>query len=352
MDKDSFKNIYYLAKNVLASLDGDSLRILAERKCPRRPGNSLGFCLLNRRSYHGGWFSHSSEIQDQILSVALRAPLMGGERKIYLAERKGLFTCTKDKLEALKEGDSRTDKTASFQLGFSSENILDSGISLIFAQLASISLWQGFGIELASCPRSTDTYKAEEKWGVNLDIVISFGFRRVQKNDLELEILDERFDEVLERVRLHRGFSDLGLREDEIELLLWAAYGYNGHKTFDNKPGLTVPSAHARYYLKDGIYVIKGGEILKYAIKMGRELPCELIKRGETSLETPTILLCLDKEDSGKREALLEAGFFAGNLALAGGALGIKIKVEGERTDLLKAIGNGKVLVAAFSLGR
>jgi hypothetical protein len=278
---------------------------------------------------------------------------VGGERKVYLAEKKGLFTWTKDKLEALKEGDLRTDKTACFQLGFSSENVLDSGISLIIAQLASISLWQGFGIELASCPRLTDTHKAEKGWGVDLDIVISFGFRRVQKNELELEVLDEGFNEVLKRVRFHRGFSDSRLRGDEIELLLWAAYGYNGHQAFDGKPGLTVPSAHARYYLKDGIYVIRGGEISKYAVKIKeRGLPCELIKKGETGLENPVILLCLDERDSGKKQALLEAGFFAGNLALAGEALGIKVKVEDKNRDLLKAIESGRVLVAAFSLGR
>jgi hypothetical protein len=349
----AFKNLYYLTKNVLTSIDGDNLRILAGRKYPRRPSNSLGFCLLNRRSYHGGWFSHSSEIQDQILSAALRAPIIGDGRKIYLAEKKGLFTWTNYKPEVLMEGDSRTDKTASFQLGFSSENVLDSGISLIFAQLASISLWRGFGIELASCPRSTDTYKAEKRWGVDLDIVISFGFRKVKKNDLKLEVLDKEFGEVLERVRFHNGgFSNLGLREDEIKLLLWAAYGYNGHQAFDGKPGLTVPSAHARYYLKDGIYVIREGEILKYAVKIEGRIPCELIKKGEAGLETPTILLCLDEEDSGKKEALLEAGFFAGNLTLAGEALGIKVKIEDKRTDFLRAIGDGKVPVVTFSLGR
>jgi hypothetical protein len=279
----------------------------------------------------------------------------------------------------------RGDKSAAFQIGWSSDNIFDAGTSLQCAQLASVALWRGSKLQLASCPRNSDKSYANAYWNAgDISIAMSFGIMNVSGLNTQLAAAssdgslpnpstngEDSFENALEGLLYLDGFDEADLSSSELSQLLWAGYGCTPHITYNSRGGLTVPSAWANYYLTDKIYIVLKDGFYRYLNRVNSNLATRDHRlerlgskdiRGDLVSSLPDlpvapvyIILCLNKADI-RTESLLEVGFAAGAMLLQATALGVGCYFnaslsEGDRTFVKSLTGIIDEPIAIVSTG-
>jgi len=110
----------------------------------------------------------------------------------------------------------------------------------MFALLESVSLWDGTGSQLASCPKQESLY-----FGIR-DVEALTEEVAVTSSDGSLPDPETNGDNSLEDVIANLKYTDNFFREDisleDLSQLLWAGYGGTPHTTYNGRGGLTVPS--------------------------------------------------------------------------------------------------------------
>ena len=316
---------------------------------PINTKNSVELCLNSRESYHGRWRGKAqSQWISNVLWAAGKAPITGSYRTIYVATNENVYLYNPDNhsLSLQVAGDHRSDKNAAFQIGWSSDRIIDSGSSLLLAELESVALWEGTSSQLASCPRQSDVSNANTNWKTKskIDMISSFGIRRV--GGLNSKLVAKSSDDSLPNPSTDGKVSmkdaiDSGiygkpiasedLKIDEISQLLWAAYGCTPHKTYNSRSGLTVPSAYANYYLTEKIYMSNQNGVYVYHNRnppkdlSTKDHRIEQIKSDDVRGDLQSaisdlpkapcyVIICLDESVSDEVFPLLETGFASGAL--------------------------------------
>ena len=335
-------------------------------------GNSVELCLNSRVSYHGRWNDKAqNQWMSNVLWAAGKAPVTGSKRTIYVATKENVYIYNPDthSLSLHLDGDHRSDDSAAFQIGWSSDNLLDSGVSLQLAELESVALWSGTSSQLASCPRSSDTSYANKNWKTKskVDMVSSFGVRRV--DGLNEKLVAKSSDESLPdpstngdvgiEAAIDRGIygkpiASEDLTMEEMSQLLWSAYGCTPHKTYNKRYGLTVPSAYANYYLTGKIFLVNQNGVYVYHNRnppkdlSTKDHRIEEIKSGDVReglqsviSELPKgpcyIIICLDESESSDAFPVLEVGFSSGAVFAQASAMDLTSHFTFDLSDMEKS---------------
>jgi hypothetical protein len=150
----------------------------------------------------------------------------------------------------------------------------------------------------------------------------------------------DTFEAVIADLNQDSSFSPVGLSQENVSQLCWAAYGATPHLTYNRRQGLTVPSAMAKYYLTDRIYVVEEYEVSRYHSRLlsgtdaaSREHRLERVAAGDRRLQlraasaripgsAPTyFVVCVP--DTGIASAMMEAGFVGFQLLAQARTLGL-----------------------------
>ncbi|MBW6519362.1 MAG: nitroreductase family protein [ANME-2 cluster archaeon] len=305
---------------------------------PTSSGNSVELCLNSRVSYHDGYKGQASEKWlSNVIWAAGQAPITGDHRDIYITTPYGKYLYEPD-THALSNRTSGRSGDSAFILDYDRELDFDAGVSSMFALLESVSLWDGTGSQLASCPKQESLY---------------FGIRDVEALTEEVVVTssdgslpdpetngDDSLEDVIANLKYTDNFTGEDISLEDLSQLLWAGYGGTPHTTYNGRGGLTVPSWCAEYFLTENIYVVKQDGVFRYHNRnpgsdlTTRDHMLELIKEGDVREELRSairelpdapcyVVLCLDAEDRSKWYAHLETGFVGGNMLLQGSAMGV-----------------------------
>lgn len=150
----------------------------------------------------------------------------------------------------------------------------------------------------------------------------------------------DTFEAVVADLNQDSSFSPVGLSQENVAQLCWAAYGVTPHLTYNHRQGLTVPSAMASYYLTNRIYVVGQYEVSRYHNRLlsgadatSRDHRLERIAAGDCRVQlraasvripgsAPTYyVVCVP--DTGVAAAMMEAGFAGFQLLAQARALGL-----------------------------
>ncbi len=305
---------------------------------PNITGHSIELSINSRISYHEGYKGHvSDQWLSNVLWAANLAPITGNYRDIYVTSSNGKYKY-ESVSHSLSNRTSGNSGEAGFILNYDRELNFDVGVSYMFAMLASVSMWEGTDVQLASCPKQESLY-----FGI-MDVKGITDELAIRSSDKSLP--DPRTNgnnslrDVIKNLRYTNKFAKKNLSLYDISQLLWAGYGNTPHETYNGHGGLTVPSWYADYYLTENIYVVNREGVFRYHNRnlsknlSSRDHRIEQLKKGDLrdvirsiGKEIPDapcyIILCLDKEDMDKWYAQLETGFVGGNMLLQGSAIGV-----------------------------
>jgi hypothetical protein len=266
---------------IAAGSCGDAFGITRSLPAPVVNPRSTEISMNSRLSYHGSW---SATLVDQMVAdvcyATSRAPLTGGPLTIYVATAQNVYIYdpVTNSLVLHKAGDSRSDTSASFELGVAAGNMIDAGVAMHLALLESTAIWTGTASQLAACPRASATTYANSHWTPTsaVDIVTSFGVRTVRGfTDVLVAVSSDEslpnpamdgtvyFDNVLEGLKYDSTFTATDLTLEQLSQILWASYGCSNHSA-SGKGGLVCASAVANYYLTRRIYSVSADGVYRY----------------------------------------------------------------------------------------
>jgi len=125
---------------------------------PVMTGNSVELSLNSRVSYHEGYKGRTSdEWLSNVLWATGRAPVTGDHRNIFVTLPDGKYQYD-PVTHSFSNRTSGSSGKAAFILDYDRERDFDAGVSYMFALLGSVSMWNGTGSQLASCPKQEFLY--------------------------------------------------------------------------------------------------------------------------------------------------------------------------------------------------
>ena len=251
-----------------------------------------------------------------------------------------------------------------FVLSFERDLHFDAGLSYMPAILASISLWGGTESSVSSCPmRSKLYFGVQDVRGFTSELVAHSSVPEGEDGWLPdpKTTGDKALEEVLANLKYTNKFSQTNLTKQQISQILWAGYGCTPHLAATGAMGLTVPSAAARYFLTESIYLVNENGVYRYQNRnpstdlKTRDHRIERIKPGDvrSSVQSAVsglsqapcyIVLCLRSTYVGQEFNELEVGFVASNMLMQASAidLGCHFKTKltsGEQAAIQNATG-------------
>jgi hypothetical protein len=299
-------------------------------------GRSMEICMNSRVSRHSGLTGTASDQQiSNVLWAAGKAPVAGSYCTITLKTPHATYIYHPED-HSLEYSSSGTVSNA-FRLNYSYELDFDAGVSYVLALWASVSLWTGTSSQLVSCPQIADL-----NFGINSTAGLTTQLVAVSSDgSLPNPATDgsDHLEEVLPNLRLRDTFrADLELTPQRLSQILWAGYGCTPHVGASGRPGLTVPSWTASYFLTNRIYVVND-RVWRYCNRVGSDLTTrdhrlQLIKNSDVRDQLRAalpglpaapcyVLLCLTSTGLTTWYYRLETGFVAGGILLQGAGLGL-----------------------------
>ena len=175
-------------------------------------------------------------------------------------------------------------------------------------------------------------------WHQKIGLKIGDNYKFALPNQ-KLIYLPDTYDNILDAFN---NFVQENLSLEHLSQILWAGYGCTPHVTYNNRKGLSVPSALAEYFLTGRIYVVNQDGVFRYHNRnpdgdlKTRDHRVEKIAPDDVrnSLQTNVsglpsapayVILCIDADDleDWGAWAKIETGFAAGNMLLQASALGL-----------------------------
>lgn len=228
-------------------------------------GVSLELCLNSRYSNHSLTGSASDQQLSNIMWAAGRPPTVGSDITLHVVTPFGTYLY--DAVTHSLNWDSAkiTDECA-FYIEYFPDSDFDSGLGYMPPLLAAIDSWQSGSPSTACCPK---THRMD------------FGIQEVGELTAELTAVssvsegesgwlpnpstngNNNLQDVIANLTFSSSFSQTDLTLQQISQILWAGYGCTPHAAY-GKIGLTVPSAHAGYYLTGSIYFASQDGVFRY----------------------------------------------------------------------------------------
>ncbi len=329
--------------------------------------NSVEVCLNSRYSIHGPLSGTATDQQiSNIVWAAGKVPFTGTHRDIYVVTPTGTYLYDPAG-HSLSEHSIDTVSDGAFAIRYERELDFDAGVSFMPALLASVSLRNSTESPVVSCPRGMGHpttwvhFGVQSVSGLTADLVVHCSIPEGQPGWLPDPCTtgDNNLEEVLANLNYSSSFAQTNLTLQETSQILWAGYGCSDHTTLVNgRAGLTVPSAIARYYLTQRIYLANENGVYRYhnrnpsADLTTRDHRVEQINAADIrgTLQSAVsglpqapcyVILCLDSDEEDEF-AQLEVGFVAGNMLIQATAidLGCHFKtklITGEQSSIQSA---------------
>lgn len=305
--------------------------------------------LNSRRSYHSGYTNVlSDQILANILWAASRAPLIGTNRIIYVAQTDNVYRYDPNLHDIIVHlsGNHKSESSAAFEVGVASDIAEDAGTALQYALLAAISFWTTTTNQPACIPKESARTNAQNTWNpaLTIQMVNVYGLMnsvsgitsQCVAHSSNGSLPDPNTDgtvlleNALNNLKYGSLFTDTELTLDQLSQIAWASYGNTPHTTSNSRAGITVPSAVANYYLTGKIYIVRSLGVERYHIRDAAGQPntrdhrIERVTNGDRRPQLRNALSRLPQTapnyfvycaTTASRYQLLEAGF-AGASAL------------------------------------
>lgn len=306
---------------------------------PIPTGQSIEICLNSRYSEHNPRGTATDQQLSNVLWAAGKAPVTGAFRNIYVATPSGtyLYDPVSNSLNLYSK--DIADRGA-FVMSYERELVFDAGVAYMPAILASVSQWGANGVSVSSCPmRSKLYFGVQDVRGLTSEVVAHCSLPETDEGWLPdpQTTGSDTIEAVLTNLKYVDNFSQTNLTKQQISQLLWAGYGCTPHQVANNRKGLTVPSAIARYFLTGTIYLVNENGVYRYHNRnpdtdlTTRDHRLERIKSGDVREDLRSalglnrapcyVVLCLNSADAGQEFAQLETGFVAGNMLMQATAM-------------------------------
>lgn len=263
---------------ILIQVIGVHTALSKELPEPVNVNNSVEICMNSRFSRHDvNELGNGTNDQwlSNVLWAAGKAPITGEYRNIKVETWEGgVYRYHPNNHTLIRVGPGISYPSA-FKLFFDSDSYFDTGVSSMYSLLSAVSQWNGTKLQLANCPKGASGYKIEFSI---LDLV-----RKTSSGDEEIGLTSElvakssdsslpnvstsgnnNFTQVIDNLMYTDVFLEEDLSFDQLSQILWAGYGCTPHVTYNNRSGLTVPSAMAAYFLTENIYLIKQDGVFHY----------------------------------------------------------------------------------------
>lgn len=354
--------------------DAESEGLLPE---PAATDKSVELCLNSRYSYHNPSGTASDQQLSNVLWAAGKMPITGSFRDIYVANQNATYLYDPNLNKLNWYSDDKADRGA-FVLSFKRELNFDAGLVYMPAIVASIALWDNGESSVSSCPmRSKLYFGVQEVRGLTSEVVAHSSVPEGEDEWLPdpKTTGDKAVETVLSNLKYTDRFSQTNLTKQQISQILWAGYGCTPHMSSNGNAGLTVPSAMARYFLTESIYLVNENGVYRYhnrnpsADLKTRDHRLERIKSGDvrSSVQSAVsglsqapcyIVLCLRYTYVGQEFNELEAGFVASNMLMQATAIDLGCHFEtkltsGEQEAIQNATGipSGHTPMVVVSIG-
>jgi len=307
---------------------------------PTPNGKSVELCLNSRYSEHNPIGTASDEQINSILWAAGKVPITGAFRNIYVATPIATYLYNPTNNSLSRSSDDTKDRGA-FVMSFERELPFDAGLSYMPAILTAVSLWSDIGSSVSSCPMRSKLYFGVQKVrGLTTELVAHSSLPVSDDGWLPdpKTTGDDVLQTVLANLKYITDFDQTNLTRQQVSQLLWAGYGCTPHDTSNGRPGLTVPSAMARYFLTGTIYLVNENGVYRYHNRnpdtdlKTRDHRLERLHTGDirNNLQSTVsglsqapcyMVLCLNSSDAGQEFAELETGFVASNMLMQATAM-------------------------------
>ncbi len=332
---------------------------------PVRHAYSFEQLANSRYSVHTGFDdSLPAQVMANVLWAMSRAPRVGSEyHEFYVATADNVYRYDPSSLllRVHRTGDHRYNSGSAFEVGVATGSYEETGMAIQAGLLAGAAFNDGRsgtgtgGRGVVSCPMQWAADHAAVDWKPEHPIQMVNVFGRgayepldtvcaARSSDSSLPLPHvvglDTFEAVIADLNQDSSFSPVGLSQENVAQLCWAAYGVTPHLTYNHRQGLTVPSAMAKFYLTDRIYVVGEYEVSRYHNRLvsgtnaaSRDHRLERIAAGDRRLQlraasaripgdAPTyFVVCVP--DTGVAAAMMEAGFAGFQLLAQARALGL-----------------------------
>ncbi len=353
---------------VLAALEASLPASVLVESLPGPVRHAYSFEQLSnsRYSVHAGFDdSLPAQVMANVLWAMSRAPRAGGEyREFYVATVDNVYRYDPSnlRLSVHRAGDHRYNSGSAFEVGVATSSLEETGMAIQAGLLAGAA-FRGEGRGVVSCPMQWAADHAAVDWKPEhpIQMVTVFGRGPYARSDggeatpldtvcaarssdsslpLPHVVGPDTFEAVIADLSQNSSFSPVGLSQENVSQLCWAAYGVTPHLTYNHRQGLTVPSAMAKFYLTDRIYLVEEYEVSRYRNRLlsgteaaSRDHRLERVGAGDrrpqlraASERIPGdapayFVVCVP--DTGAAAAMMEAGFAGFQLLAQARALGL-----------------------------
>ena len=320
----------------------------------------------SRHSVHSGFDdSLPLQVMANVLWAMSRAPCSGtGFREFYVATRDNVYRYDPAgyRLTMHRAGDHRYNSGSAFEVGVAADRAEAAGMAIQAGLLAGTA-FRGEGRDVVSCPMRWAAEHAAADWKPEnpIQLVAVFGsapaapeYGRAAPEPLDTLCVarssdaslpmphvvgPDTFEAVIADMSQDSCFSPVGLSQENVSQLCWAAYGVTPHTTFNRRQGVTVPSATARFNLTGRIYLVGEDGVSRYHNRLladtdaatcdhrlervvaGDRRPQLRAASGRIPGSAPAYFVVCVPDTSA--DAVLEAGFAAYQLLAQARALGL-----------------------------
>ena len=344
----------------------NSVEIAAESlAAPVRHTYSFEQLSNSRYSVHAGFDdSLPAQVMANVLWAMSRVPEAGSEyREFYVATPDNVYRYDPSSLllTVYRAGDHRYNSGSAFEVGVAASRPEGTGMAIQAGLLAGAA----FGNEgratrdqepgVVSCPMQWAADHATVDWKPDHPIQMVDVFGRAPSEPLDTACASrssdsslplphvvgpDTFEAVMADLHQDSSFNPVGLSDENVSQLCWAAYGVTPHITYNRRQGLTVPSAMANFYLTDRVYVVGEYEVSRYHNRLSadtdattRDHRLERVTAGDlrpqlraASVRIPGsapayFVVCVP--DTNTQPAMMEAGFAGFQLLAQARALGL-----------------------------
>jgi len=333
---------------------------------PVRHAYSFEQLANSRYSVHAGFDdSLPGQVMVNVLWAMSRAPHAAGEyREFYVATPHNVYRYepSSSRLTLHRAGDHRYNSGSAFEVGVAADRAEAAGMAIQAGLLAGAA-FKDDGRDVVSCPMQWAADHAAVEWkpAHPIQMVTVFGraasvpsyggeatpldtlcVARSSDSSLPLPhvVGPDTFEAVIADLHQESSFGPVGLSQENLSQLLWAAYGVTPHITYNRRQGLTVPSAMASFCLTGRIYVVGEFDISRYHNRLPtdsdaatRDHRLERVATGDRRPQlraasaripgsAPTyFVVCVP--DTGAGADMMEAGFAGLQLLAQARALGL-----------------------------
>lgn len=356
-------------------------------------GHSFELLANSRYSVHSGFDgSLPAQVIANVLWAMEQVPQLGSYRQLYVATAANLYRYDRsaNRLDVHLAGDYRYSSGSAFEVGIAVPRHEECGMMVQAGLLAGTAFSSDTGGQVVSCPMKWAADYANANWNPERPILMVNVYGRAAAAGLDTLLVarssdstlpdphvlgTDTFELVLEALEQDSTFASYPLSLETVSQLLWAAYGVSPHQTYNNRAGVTVPTAVAAFHLTGRIFVVRDLGVGQYHNRLPpgtnlttRDHRLERLAAGDRRSElhrscprvpaTAPVYFIVCVADTASYAPMQEAGFAAFQLLAQARALGLAGQLTMpltpvERSAIASALSlpSGNLPVLVFACG-